>query len=77
VLVVGRAEEIPGTIIFGVNGDKPVVTYWLRRLPVANSATILALADRSFSSIAADFEQVMPRGRSFATRGIIGEVWKR
>jgi len=27
VLVVGRAEEILGTIIFGVNGDKPVVAY--------------------------------------------------
>ena len=26
VLVGGRAEEILGTIIFGVSGDKPVVT---------------------------------------------------
>jgi hypothetical protein len=27
VLVGGRAEELLGTIIFGVSGDKPVVTY--------------------------------------------------
>jgi hypothetical protein len=39
--------------------------------------TLLAVADRSFGSIAADFEQFMPRGWSFAARGIVVEGWIR
>ena len=34
---------------------------------------LLAVADRLFRNLAMDFEQFMPRGWSFAARGIVGE----
>src|ERR1700681_4028727 len=36
--------------------------------------TLLAVTDRPFGSIATNFEKFMPRGWSFAARGIVGEV---
>ena len=45
----------------------------LAKLPT----TDLYTPNRLFGSIATDFEQVMPRGWSFATRGVIVEVWHR
>ena len=39
--------------------------------------TLLTITDRSFASIAADCEQLTPRGRPFAARGIVGEVGRR
>jgi hypothetical protein len=45
----------------------------LVRIPVANR-TLFTTTDRSFGTIAADFEQFMPRGWPSAARGIVGEV---
>ena len=44
------------------------------RVALVARATLLAVADRPFGSLA-EVEQFMPRGRSFAAGGIVGKVW--
>ena len=41
------------------------------------SLALLAVTDLPFGSIATDFEQFIPQGRSLVTRGIVGEGRRR